>query len=342
VWQVIGQNRAVSLLKRSLETNSLAHAYLFAGPAHVGKMTLAINLAQALNCEATEVPCGECGPCLKIASNGHSDVQVTLLNDEMSEENRARIGVSKIEEIQHSASLPPFEGKCKVFIIDGAEYLSTGAANRLLKILEEPEDNVVFILLTIDERLLLSTVISRCQRIELLPMPVNKIEEFLNKNRGIGYEKARLLARLSHGCPGWAISADNDDNLIQQRAEWLDRLLDITGGDSEERFALAAQLATQFGKNRESVLQRLDLWLEWWRDLLLIKAGLMDDVTNIDRIKLLTEASETYTFTEIRAFIQSIRAAGEQLRKNANPRLALEVLMLDVPEMRKYQEVKSV
>ena len=68
VWQVKGQDRAVSLLKRSLETDSLAHAYLFVGPAHVGKMTLALNLAQALNCEAAEPPCGECNSCRKIAA----------------------------------------------------------------------------------------------------------------------------------------------------------------------------------------------------------------------------------------------------------------------------------
>jgi len=342
VWQVIGQSRAVSLLGRSLEAGSLAHAYLFIGPAHVGKMTLALNLAQALNCEATEAPCGECTSCRKINSLRHADVQVTVLNDEVSEENRARIGVGQIEEIQHSASLPPFEGKYKIFIIDRAEFLSTGAANRLLKTLEEPEGNVVFILLTIDERLLLPTVVSRCQRIELSPVPANEIETALKQNWAVELEKARLLARLSHGCPGWAISAALDDNLIQQRAEWLDGLLDITDADGEERFTYATRLATQFGQNRELVYQRLELWLEWWRDLLLVKVGLMDNVTNIDRLESLSEVAKACTFTQIRIFIQNIRAAGQQLRQNANPRLTLEVLMLDVPEMGKYQEVKSV
>jgi len=342
VWQVIGQSRAVSLLQRSLETNSLAHAYLVIGPAHVGKMTLALNLAQALNCETSEVPCGECASCRKIASLRHADVQITVLNDGTSEENRTRIGVGQIDEILHSASLPPFEGKYKVFIIDGAEFLSIGAANRLLKTLEEPEAKVVFILLTIDERLLLPTVVSRCQRIELSLVPANEIEAALEKNWAVEPEKARLLARLSHGCLGWAISAALDDSLTQQRSEWLDRLLDISGGDGEERFAYASQLATRFGQNRESVYQRLELWLEWWRDLLLVKMGLIDNITNIDRADKLTEMAKNYNLTQIRAFIQSIRAAGGQLRQNASPRLALEVLMLDVPEMGKYQEAKSV
>ncbi|MEE8413902.1 MAG: AAA family ATPase [Dehalococcoidales bacterium] len=339
VWQVIGQSRAVSLMRRSLETGSLAHAYLFIGPAHMGKMTLAINLAQALNCEATEVPCGECFSCQKIAAFRHADVQITVLNDETSEENRAKIGVGQNEEIQHSASLPPFEGKCKVFIIDGAEFLSTGAANRLLKTLEEPESNVVFILLTVDERLLLPTVVSRCQRVELSHVPVNEIEAALEKNWAVEPEKAGLLARLSHGCPGWAVSAAIDDSLAQQRTEWLERLIDITAADGEERFTYAAQLATQFGQNRGLVYQRLELWLEWWRDLLLVKAGLPDSITNIDRLDSLSDMAKGYTLVQIKAFIQSIRTTGEQLRQNASPRLAIEVLMLDVPEAGKPLEV---
>ncbi|MBA7641889.1 hypothetical protein ES703_49575 [subsurface metagenome] len=344
MWQVIGQTRAVSLLQRSLETDSLAHAYLFVGPAHVGKMTLALNLAQALNCEAAEVPCGECVSCQKIASAKHADVQIIDLShddDSAETENRAKIRVEQIEELQHSASLPPFEGRCKVFIIDGAEFLSIGAANRLLKTLEEPVGKVVFILLTIDERLLLATVVSRCQRVELLPVPANEIEIALNSNWGVEPEKAKLLARLSHGCLGWAVSAALGDSLAQQRAERLDRLFDIINADCEERFAYAAQLATQFSQNRGLVHERLNLWLVWWRDLLLVKVGSIDSITNIDRLDSLSEMARGYTLAQIRAFIQSIRAAGEQLRQNANPRLVLEVLMLDIPEAGKYNEVKS-
>ena len=341
MWQVIGQTRAVSLLQRSLATDSLAHAYLFVGPAHVGKMTLALNLAQALNCQAAEPPCGECLSCQKIASVKHADVRVILLNGETSEENRAKISVEQIEELQHSASLPPFEGSFKIFIIDGAEFLSIGAANRLLKTLEEPVGKVVFILLTVDDKLLPATVVSRCQRLELFLMPANQIETALKTKWGVEPEKAKLLSRLAHGCLGWAVSANRDDNLVQQRAEWLDRLLDVGSADAEERFSYAAQLATQFSQNRGLVYGRLDLWLDWWRDLLLVKVGSIDSITNIDRIDTLSSLAGGLSLGQIRAFIQSIRAAGEQLRQNASPRLALEVLMLDIPEAGKYSEVKS-
>ncbi|MEK7352874.1 MAG: DNA polymerase III subunit delta' [Chloroflexota bacterium] len=341
MWQVIGQTRAVSLLQRSLETGSLAHAYLFVGPAHVGKMTLALNLAQAVNCEAAQQPCGECPSCKKIASGKHADVQVMVLNGETSEDNRAKISVEQVEKLQHSVSLPPFEGKCKVFIIDGAEFFSIGAANRLLKTLEEPVGKVVFILLTPDDKLLLPTIVSRCQRIELFLMPPIQIEDALKTKWSIEPEKAKLLSHLAHGCLGWAVSSARDDSLVQQRAESLERLINIITADSEERFTYAAQMATQFSQNRGLIYARLDLWLDWWRDLLMVKAGSLDSLTNIDRLDTLSDMAGGLRLAQIRAFIQSIRSAGEQLRQNASSRLALEVLMLDIPEVRKQSQVKS-
>ncbi len=344
MWSIIGQSRALSLFQRSLETGSLAHAYLFSGPAHVGKMTLALNLAQALNCQADEPPCGRCGSCLKIVGGRHADIRIIGLdNSDDSPEARQRmeISIDQIRDIQHSASLPPFEGRHRVYIIDRAELLSLEAANCLLKTLEEPTGRVVFILLTTNDGLLPETVISRCQTVVLAPAPLHEVETALTENWNVDSEKAGLLARLSHGCLGWAVSAAADDGIIKQRAEWLDRLVDIISADSEERFAYAAQLATQFGRNRGSVQERLDLWLDWWRDLLLVKAGSSDNVTNIDRLETLSGMSGNYSLAQIREFIERILEAGEQLRLNANPRLVLEVLMLDIPEMKKSGGVKS-
>jgi DNA polymerase-3 subunit delta' len=333
MWQVIGQTRALSLLKRSLEAGSLAHAYLFVGPAHVGKMALTVNLAQALNCEAAESPCGECPSCQRIASGKHADIQTIGLGQGTSAEARPRaeIGIDEIRQLQHSASLPPFEGKYKVFIIDGAELLSTEAANCLLKTLEEPVGKVVFILLTTNEQLLPLTVISRCQRVELLPLAAAEIESALEKNWGVEPQKARLLSRLSHGCLGWALRAQ-DDGLLNQRADRLGELIDIIQADYEGRFAGAAQLASEFGQSRELVQEKLALWLDWWRDLMLVKVGSTDLVTNVDQVATLTEMAKAYSLAQIRNAIENIRVAGAQLRLNANPRLVLEVLMLNLPE----------
>ncbi len=335
MWQVVGQTRAVSLLQRSLETGALSHAYLFIGPAHVGKMLLALNLAQALNCTGTEPPCGECAACQKIASAKHADVQIIGLNtggDSAEAKSRMEISIDHIRQVQHSASLPPFEGRCRVFIINGAEHLSPEAANCLLKTLEEPVDKVVFILLTANEQLLPATVVSRCQRVELLPLPPGLIETTLNQRWGVEMEKAKLLARLSRGCLGWAVSVTLDDGLLRRRAEQLDELLDVIRAGGEERFAYAARLAAQFSQNRGLVTERLALWLDWWRDMMLVKADCSGDITNVDRLVTLVDMARVYSLGQIKAFLNSIQAAGDQLRLNVNPRLVLEVLMLGIPE----------
>jgi len=213
MWQIVGQTRILSLLQHSLERGVVAHAYLFVGPPHVGKMTLALNLAQALNCEAAEHPCGECVSCQKIASAKHADVQIIGLsrNGNSTEAKlRTEIGIDQIRQMQHSASLPPFEGKYKIFIVDGAERLSTEAANCLLKTLEEPVGKVIFILLATNDRLLPATVVSRCQRLELFPLATEEVEATLNSGWGVEPQKAEVLARLCHGCLGWAVSAAAD------------------------------------------------------------------------------------------------------------------------------------
>ncbi len=354
-FRLIGQERAVDLLQRSLKNGTHAHAYLFVGPAHVGKMALAINLAQALNCEDADAPCGQCPSCQRIASGIHADVQTIVLpeGDTAENESRTKISVDQIEALQHSANLPPFEGKYKVFIIDEADTFSIGAANRMLKTLEEPVARVVFILLTSNERRLPATVISRCQRVELLPLATAKIEAALSKNWGIDPTKATLLARLSRGCPGWAVSAATNDNLLQQRTERLDELMTIIGADYETRFDYVARWAASFQKKdseqsnpasntgRRLMQERLDMWTDWWRDLLLVKTGSGDTITNIDHLPWLTDLARNHSLAQIRAVINSIQAAGNQLRQNANPQLVLEVLMLSLPETGKQGSKKA-
>lgn len=340
-WQVIGQSRAVSLLQRSLEKDVLAHAYLFTGPPHVGKMTLALNLAQALNCQEDAPPCGQCRSCQKIAQGKHADVQtIGLLStpDAGEVKTRAEISIDQIRQLQHSASLPPFEGQYKVFIIDGAELLSTEAANCLLKTLEEPVGRVLFVLLTTNSSLLPETVISRCQRLELLPLSAGGVETALTVHWGIEPGKAKLLSRLCHGCFGWALSAALGDDLLKQYYERRDSLLDIINADYEGRFAYAAQLAAQFSQRRGFTQEVLNLWLDFWRDLLLVKTGFTEAITNVNLEDTLADWAGDFSLAEIRASIGSISLAQQQLRQNANPRLVLEVLMLDMPK-RKREKV---
>ncbi len=334
MWEVVGQERTVSLLQRSLERGAVAHAYLFIGPTHVGKMTLALDLAKALNCEAAEPPCGVCASCQKIASAKHSDVQIIGLAGDMNSGEaklQTEISIDQIREMQHSASLSPFEGNFKVFIIDRAELLSHEAANSLLKTLEEPVRKVIFILLTTNDRLLPTTIVSRCQRLELTPLAATEIETALCSRGDIETTKAKLLAGLCHGCFGWALSAASNEELLQQRSERLGQLLKLISGDGEELFNYALHLATHFSRNRALVGEILDLWLYWWRDLLLVKAGCYILITNTDLEAMLTSHAQDYSLVQIRDFITSIQMALEQLKQNANPQLALEVLMLSIP-----------
>ena len=334
MWQLVGQTKAISFLQRSLEGGAVAHAYLFVGPPQVGKMTLALELAKALNCEAAEAPCGRCVSCQKIASAKHADVQtIDLPGGRNSDEARLQteISIDQIRELQHSASLPPFEGKFKVFIINGAELLSHEAANSLLKTLEEPVGKVIFILLAASDRLMPATIVSRCQRLELTPLAATEIETALLSHGDIETAKAKLLAGLSQGRFGWALSAADSDEPLKQRTERLERLLGVTTGDGEERFNYAFQLATQFSRNREVVRETLDLWLSWWRDLLLVRAGCPSLITNADLEATLMSHAQGYRLGQIRDFISSIQMALEQLKQNANPQLVLEVLMLSIP-----------
>src|SRR4030042_440769 len=213
MWQTIGQTEALALLKHSLGTGNLAHAYLLVGAPHIGKTTLALDLARAVNCQGGEPPCGECQSCLRIADGKHTDITIISLNsarDSGDTKSRVEISIDDIRGLQHDASLPPFEGKCKVFIIDGAEYLSAEAANCLLKTIEEPPPQIMILLLATDTVRILPTVASRCQRVELKPMSIADMEKILAESHGVDSDKSRLVSRLSEGCLGWALTASID------------------------------------------------------------------------------------------------------------------------------------
>ena len=331
MWQVIGHPKALESIKRSIVAERLAHAYLITGPPHVGKTTLAINLAQALNCEQEHPPCGQCNICTRIAAGNHPDIQFIGRFGDNGSNTKKEISINQIRELQQAASLRPYEGKYRIFIVDGAEHMNEESANCLLKTLEEPPADVFIILLTADKTNLLPTIISRCHPIELLPINPLLIEQALIDQWQVDSEKAKHLSRLSRGGIGWAINASCDDSVLNERFAKLTGLMDLITSSLDQRFEYAANLALQFTKKRSTVEEILNLWLEWWRDLLLVKAECPQLVVNIDQLTVLQQQASAYGLNEIRNFIEAILSAMEQLEQNANPRLVLEVLMLSIP-----------
>ena len=334
MWTVVGHQRVVDLLRQSLKQERLAHAYVVVGPRQVGKMTLAINLAQALNCTGEDKPCQACTSCQRIARGNHSDVpvlQVASGGETSRGAARKEIGIDQIREMQRLVGLQPLEGVWRVFIINGADQLSHEAANRLLKTLEEPPSHVLLVLLAVEERFLLPTILSRCQRLDLACLPFRQIEDALVEAHGITAEKARLLAHLSGGAIGWALAACRDGELVEHRARRLQQLESLAEASLEERFSVAGRLASTFARDRDEVREGLSLWQSWWRDLLLVNQDAGETVVHLDCLEKLQTEAQRYHPRQIVAFVRSLGRTWRELELNVNPRLALEVLMLELP-----------
>ena len=330
MWQTLGQDRAVAALQRGLAQGRRAHAYLLVGPPQVGKGTLALELAQALNCEGPEPPCQECSPCRRIAAGIHADVQVVGVEATDGGIHKD-ISIDQIRELGRVVSLRPFEGRCRVIIIDPADAMNEAAQNAFLKTLEEPPPDVLFVLITSRPQALRATILSRCQRLDLSPLPLPQLEEALRQRWSVAPRQAQLLARLSRGRLGWAIAAHQDEEMMRVRHEALTDIRALPERTIQERFGYASDVAGRFSRDRTTVLAVLDLWRDWWRDVLLASSGCQDVITNLDLGDILKAEASRYDPAQVVAFLRSLAATKRRLEENVNPRLALEVLMLDLP-----------
>ncbi|HLF29234.1 MAG TPA: DNA polymerase III subunit delta' [Anaerolineae bacterium] len=321
-WPVVGHAGAVNQLQRAIDEDRLGQAYLITGPAQIGKAALARALAMALNCTGATRPCGACRACVRIASNTHADVRFIAPEGE-------RLKIEQIRELQRELSLAPLEARLRVAILDDFDRATVEAMNALLKTLEEPPSRVVLILIAPEAEVLLPTIVSRCQIIALRPLTPAQVQTALSARWGIDGEHAALLAHLSGGRLGWAVTAAQDDALLEKRAARLNELQRLLSASRVERFAYAEALARRPADAREA----LDLWRTWWRDVLLVAAASSAELTNIDRRGEIEALATRLTAQHARAAAEACSRALWQLDKNAVPRLVLEVMLLNLPNI---------
>jgi DNA polymerase-3 subunit delta' len=321
VWPIVGHDWAVALLRQSLATDRLAHAYLFAGPPQIGKTRLARTLAQALNCSEPDSPCGHCRSCQKTEQGKHPDVHLVV-----GEGVSGSIKIEQVRALQREAVLRPYEGNYRVFVLRQADRATPEAADSLLKTLEEPPAHVVLVLTATHAGALPSTVLSRCQRLDLRPATYEVIETALAR-RGVPPSQAQLLARLSAGRMGWALSVWQDETLLQQRQQDLDRLLELLSSDRVQRL----DFAWKASRDPEGARRLLAVWTGWWRDLLLLCSQGPGYVLNVDRLDELQALINHSSTAQAWSTIRALQDACVQLDANVNARLALESLLLQLP-----------
>ncbi|MDO9100615.1 MAG: DNA polymerase III subunit gamma/tau [Caldisericota bacterium] len=284
---VIGQQTVIRILKGSVDSGRVSHAYLFAGPKGTGKTTVARILAKSLNCEhgPTSSPCMTCDHCSAITAG--SDVDVLEID---AASNR---GVDEIRDVRESTRFVPARSRKKVFIIDEAHMLTPVAFNALLKTLEEPPEYVVFILATTEPQKLPETILSRCQRFDFKRIADQDMLDSLRTLRDIEAPRVtddalREIVALSEGSMRGAIGLVDQFSVFGEEPVTGDTVLDLLGLPTEENVALLIEAILQRDTSRiAATLERLERGGVEPADLLeqaiaLISGYLLDSATSTD------------------------------------------------------------
>lgn len=334
-WPVWGHQRQTDSLRQAIAAGRLSHAIVLSGPEGVGKRAVATALAQALFCtdrtrEDRTVPCGVCSSCLRVARGTHPDFELHSLatQAELAERGGKNTGITieTVRLLRASTALKPMEGERRVIVLDDAETMPETAQEALLKTLEEPPAAVTLLLLTSDAAVLLPTIRSRCQVVELGPVPTGLIAERLEAS-GVGAEVARSVAAMSRGRVGWALRAAADPAVAAARQEAIANAVGWIAGTGYDRMVAAHRLGDRFGKDRAGVFDEVETVTGVWRDALLHGAGLGahagfgGDATAIEQV------GAAYGPAEIVRALQAAQRCLADLEANVRPKLAIESMV---------------
>ncbi len=340
LWEeVVGQDHIVQTLRNAINTNRVAHAYLFAGPKGTGKTTSARLLAKAVNClneDKEKQPCNQCENCLAVNEGRFLDL--------IEIDAASNTSVDDVRDLRDKINFAPSQGKFKVYIVDEVHMLSTSAFNALLKTLEEPPAHVMFILCTTEIHKIPATVLSRCQRHEFrrIPVPtiVQKLTE-LTKKEGIKIDPdaLSLIARQATGAMRDAISMVDQLSSMSSHVT-LEIAQEVLGTATSQAVIdlVEAIQAENSGLGLEIIHRALDSGtdprqfarqiVDYLRDLLVIrmKAGQNLELTPEMREKMEKQA-ENFAIDHLVAIITAFSEASTDLKANWHPGLGLELAL---------------
>jgi len=237
--------------------------------------------------------------------------------------------VDQVRELQHWLSLAPYEARYRVALLMRFEEANDNAANALLKTLEEPPPQVVLILTADSPERLLPTIASRCELLRLRPLPIDVVREGLESRWGVPAREANLLAHISGGRPGYALRLSQEPDRLRWRDEWLNDHRRLLGSNRVGRFAYADKQA----KNKDVLRELLGIWYSLWRDAMLQSSGAAQPFLNPDRISDIRFLATQLDLQIILHILQGFEKTIELIDRNINPRLAFEVLLLDLPRV---------
>lgn len=329
--QITGHEQNIAALKKVLESNKVAHAYLFVGPAGVGKRTVALAFARLLLCEniINGGSCFNCRSCRQISGGNHPDLHLVELAG-------ATIKLEQIQQLQKQGYYRSYQGGRRIYLIPQSEVMTTPAANALLKILEEPPAEMVFILTSSRPAALLPTIRSRCQQFWFRLLTIDQITAGLSASTSteLTKEHQHLLAVMSGGSLGRALALVNQD-IQAGRTKVIAILEKATANDLVALLMEAAALATD-RVLIEELLEFLPLWL---RDVLVWKITKNKSlISNIDMLPEITKQARQYPVSSLVAMLEETELMRKHLETKGNVRLLLDVFFLKLADLSQHSK----